>query len=152
MKSKRQNSSSYNERGQSLVELALTLVLLLTLLAGIVNLGIAFFSWVTIRDAAQEGAQFGSIYPLDENGNLNTAQIENRTRDASPGSIVDLWRTDLVTVTVTVIGDTCAGGGMNVTIVYNVPITMPFVDAFAGQDFIPVRATVTDTILIPPCP
>jgi Flp pilus assembly protein TadG len=46
-------------KGQSLVELAISLVILLFLLAGIVEFGLAFFQFVQLRDAAQEGALFG---------------------------------------------------------------------------------------------
>jgi len=40
-----------NERGQSLVEMAISLVLLLTLLSGAVEFGMAFFQFVQLRDA-----------------------------------------------------------------------------------------------------
>ncbi|MHB1385159.1 MAG: TadE/TadG family type IV pilus assembly protein [Bellilinea sp.] len=51
------------ERGQSLVELALILLILLLLVAGIVDLGRMVFTYLTMRDAAQEGAVYGAIYP-----------------------------------------------------------------------------------------
>ena len=50
-----------SERGQSLVELAISLVILLYLLSGAVEFGILFFQYVQLRDAAQEGALYGSI-------------------------------------------------------------------------------------------
>ncbi|HBY06316.1 MAG TPA: hypothetical protein DEH22_00435 [Chloroflexi bacterium] len=49
------------QSGQSLVELAMSLTLLLILLAGLVDLGRAFFTYITLRDAAQEGASFASV-------------------------------------------------------------------------------------------
>ena len=52
-----------SERGQSLVELALVLPLLILLLAGIADLGRAFFSYIEITNAAQEGARAGSRLP-----------------------------------------------------------------------------------------
>jgi hypothetical protein len=56
-------------RGQSLVELAISLTVMLLLLAGAVTFGMALFSYVAIRDAAQEGALYGSMYPYkDTNG------------------------------------------------------------------------------------
>ena len=51
------------ERGQSLVELSLTLTVILVLLSGAVSFGMAYFSYVSIRDAAQEGALYGSLSP-----------------------------------------------------------------------------------------
>ncbi len=52
-----------SERGQSLVELSISLVVLLYLLSGAVEFGLAFFQFVQLRDAAQEGALFGSMNP-----------------------------------------------------------------------------------------
>ena len=52
-----------SERGQSLVELALVLPLLILLLAGMADLGRAFFSYIEITNAAQEGARAGSRLP-----------------------------------------------------------------------------------------
>jgi Flp pilus assembly protein TadG len=49
------------ERGQAIVELATSMVILLTLLAGVVDLGRALFTWITLRDAAQEGASYASV-------------------------------------------------------------------------------------------
>src|SRR5215208_8154038 len=51
------------ERGQSLVELSISLLGLLYLLSGAVEFGLAFFQYVQLRDAAQEGALFGSMDP-----------------------------------------------------------------------------------------
>ncbi len=66
-----------SERGQSLVELSISLLIVLWLLAGTVEFGIAFFQFIQLRDAAQEGALYGSLHP-DESSN-----IELRVRNAS---------------------------------------------------------------------
>ncbi len=66
-----------NERGQSLVELGISIVVLMWLLAGAVEFGIAFFQYIQIRDAAQEGALYGSLNPTD------TANIEKRVWGAA---------------------------------------------------------------------
>ncbi len=55
--------SQKKQRGQSLVELGLTMMVMLWLLSGAVDFGLGFFAYVAIRDAAQEGALFGSINP-----------------------------------------------------------------------------------------
>ena len=57
-----------SERGQSLVELSISLVMLLYLLSGAVEFGLAFFQFVQLRDAAQEGALFGSMDPSNSGG------------------------------------------------------------------------------------
>lgn len=69
--------TNISERGQSLVEFAISLVIILFLLAGAVEFGIALFQYIQLRDAAQEGALYGSICPKDE------AKIIERVRNAS---------------------------------------------------------------------
>lgn len=54
------------EQGQSLIELSLSLVMLLILLAGLVDLGRGFFTYITLRDAAQEGASYASVINIED--------------------------------------------------------------------------------------
>jgi|RhiMetdeSRZDD1v2_1073273.scaffolds.fasta_scaffold589563_3 Flp pilus assembly protein TadG len=134
-----------SERGQSLVELAISIFILVYLLAGAVEFGLAFFQYVQLRDAAQEGALYGSMNPSD------SSNIELRVRNAST-SPIDLTDTSAVTVTRTIIGAECEGNGIQVTVSYNHRIFMPFIPQFIGSSIIPLNATVTDTILSPVCP
>jgi hypothetical protein len=85
-------TSHRSERGQSLVELAISLTVMLLLLSGAVTFGMALFSYVAIRDAAGEGALYGSISPYhDDNANgqydpgetVNGAAICARVKAAS---------------------------------------------------------------------
>jgi Flp pilus assembly protein TadG len=62
------------EHGQSMVELAITITFLMILLAGTVDLGHAFFVWQEMRDAAQEGAAYGSICPGDGSEAIDRAR------------------------------------------------------------------------------
>ena len=75
MKIKLENSPA--EKGQSMVEFAMCAMLIFTLLVGVADLGRAFFTFLTMRDAAQEGAVFGSICPL------HSTDIENRVRTSA---------------------------------------------------------------------
>src|SRR5512134_2839014 len=111
--------SKNNERGQSMVELALSFVLLMFILAGVVDLGRALFAYMALRDAAQEGAAYGSINPTD------AALITQRVRTSSTIP-VDLSDPNIV-ITPTVTGPACVGGSINVTVVYNnFPLVFPF--------------------------
>lgn len=148
-----------NERGQSLVELAISLLVLLYLLSGVVEFGIAFFQFIQLRDAAQEGALYGSINPpttADINDPKRVAII-NRVRNASDEPI-DLADTTLVTVNVTVTGTACAGSALSVDVGFNHVIFMPFISRLIGAqnntppNTIPLTGSVTDTILQPACP
>jgi Flp pilus assembly protein TadG len=135
------------ERGQSMTELALILVFILLLLAGVVDLGRAFFTYMALREAAQEGALYGSTNPTDD------ANIETRARNAS-NLLQDLSSDPNAdtSVTVTITGGACTGNAITVTVSYdNFPITMPFIGSFVGSQTIPISASITDTILSPSC-
>ncbi|MFU8772786.1 MAG: TadE/TadG family type IV pilus assembly protein [Anaerolineales bacterium] len=143
------NNSKKNgsERGQSLVELAVSLTFILLLLSGVVDLGRAFFTYMALRDAAQEGALYGSIDPGDTYG------IETRIYNSS-NMLSNLKNDPGATTTVQVkpLGSSCAGNGIEVHVAYNnFPLTMPFMGTIAGHQTIRINATVTDTILSPIC-
>ena len=141
------------ERGQSLVELALSLTVILLLLAGAVDFSVAYFSFSAMQDAAQEGALYGSTNPGDK------AAIISRVRNASTKP-VDLSNVDLVGVDVSWSGGACVdehcacqGNEVHVDVTYDYPISMPFIGAIVGAQTIRLKASVTDTILKPfECP
>jgi Flp pilus assembly protein TadG len=137
--------SQRGERGQSLVELALSLTIILLLLAGAVDFSIAYFTFSAMSDAAQEGALYGSINPTDTSG------IITRVRNTSSNP-VDLTDDALVDVDVTLPGDACEGNEVRVDVTYDYPIAMPFIGAIIGSQQITLNASITDTILQPICP
>lgn len=69
--SRRQNASieralpraAQLERGQSLVEMAIGMVVVLIILLGLLDLGRAYFLYVALEDAASEAALYLSLYP-----------------------------------------------------------------------------------------
>lgn len=131
------------EKGQSLVEMAVALVILLLLVGGIVDIGRAYFTYMAMRDSVQEGAIYGSINPT------LTQEIRNHVLDSSE-MIPDILSSG--DITVEVIGAPCTGNGIRVTALYpDFPVTMPFIGAIIGGQTIPISATVTDTILSPGC-
>ncbi len=139
-----------SERGQSLVELAISLLILLYLLSGAVEFGIIFFQYVQLRDAAQEGALFGSMNP--------TGDIDSRVRGASTSPInladvgivgIAVSAIDKATGNVETVATACEGDGLTVTVTFEHQVFMPFMSRFIG----PTRtltASVTDTVLTPP--
>ena len=52
-------------RGQALVELALVLILLAMLIFGALDLGRGFFAYITITNAARNGARYGTMNVVD---------------------------------------------------------------------------------------
>ena len=55
------------QRGQSLLEFALVVPILLLIFAGAADLGRIFYTYVAIENAAKEGALYGARYPLCDN-------------------------------------------------------------------------------------
>lgn len=168
--SPRSPKSSGNERAQSLVELSISLTILLLLLSAAVTFGMALFSYVSIRDAAQEGALYGSFNPcvLEVDGSCHRDSVLNRTAivariRASSTSPVDFSNTSIIpdsyiSTTLTT-GQPCEGSdssgnpnALQVSVGYDYPIFMPFVGAILGSQTIHLAGTVTDTILEPRCP
>ncbi|MCJ7724514.1 MAG: pilus assembly protein [Anaerolineales bacterium] len=134
-----------SRRGQSLLEFSLTLTVMILLLAGIVDFGRAFFILVELRDAAQEGALYGSFNPTDAAGIVERA----KTAAFTP---VDLVNDPDVTVPAPIIhGGACEGGSIEVQVLYTFHVSMPFLTGIIGSQTIPLRASVTDTILYPYC-
>ncbi|MGB9641067.1 MAG: TadE family protein [Anaerolineales bacterium] len=138
-------------KGQSLVEFAVGSVILLILLAGIVDLGRAFFVYIALRDAAQEGAVYGSICPKDVNAIKQHVKI-------SSNKPVDLANDPNVEITckfVTASGESDCGGAVpaagnviKVQVKYkDFPLIMPFMSTIVGTQKISITATIQDTIL-----
>ena len=51
-----------------MVEFALILPIVVLLIAGLFDLGRAFFAVITISNAAREGARYGTLHPADTQG------------------------------------------------------------------------------------
>lgn len=136
-------TSTRSEKGQSLAEMTMVTILLLILIAGIVDLGRAFFHYMALRDAVQEGAVYASINPT------LTVEIKNHVLDTSE-LVAGMITSD--DITVEVIEKACTGNSIRVTAIYDdFKITMPFLGTLVGKQTIPIRASVTDTILSPAC-
>lgn len=134
------------EGGQSFVEMALSLVFLLVLLGGVVDLGRMFWVFVTLRDAAQEGASYASFCPAD------IAGIQARIRNSSTNP-VNLADTTNVAIIITpdcssaanvALGICDVGDPISVSVSNpTFRMSMPFMGGFN----IPLSNTVGDTIL-----
>jgi Flp pilus assembly protein TadG len=131
-------------RGQALAEFALFITLLFILIAGMVDFGRAYLYFNALRDAAEEGAFYGSVEPDDNSG------IEQRVR-ASSDSPIDMSNTSEVDVTVDIMGAPCAGNTIVVTVTYDFLITTPFVGMLLDSQTIPLSADISNTILNPAC-
>lgn len=157
MRNKAKNTNIQSaERGQSFVELALFLTLLLIILAGVVDLGRAFYTYLTLRDASQEGASYASVCPTDISG------MEARARGSSSEPI-DLTDTGLVSFGCNFVhtngsvtacsGSIAKGEGVRITIsTPNFPLVMPFLGLFVGSQTVAISASSTALVLTTSCP
>jgi hypothetical protein len=128
------------ENAQGLVEFAIGITFLLVLLAGILDLGRAYFSYIALQDAAQEGASYASIAPTDITG------IRERVRATSSGPI-DFILFDDSQIEVQPLGVPCTGNGIKVTVQFDFRLVAPF---FSGNS-LALSADATDTILQDSC-
>ena len=64
------------EKGQALVEFTLLVPIFLLLLFAIVDFGMGFYSWITVTNAAREGARLGVVLATEQ-------QIEDRVYQAA---------------------------------------------------------------------
>ncbi len=140
------------ERGQSLVEFSMGMVVLLVLLVGVTDTARVMFTYLSMRDAAQEGALFASVNPTD------TGAIESRVRNTS-NLMSGLGASITVTVEPTVTGKLCFGDtggtshGVIVTVTYpSFPLTMPLIGAIIGSQNVGIRAAANNKIISPKCP
>ncbi len=144
-----------DEKGQSMVELAFSLMFLLILLAGVVDIGRAFFAFIALRDAAQEGASYGSVFPTF------CTQIRQRVRNTSdtPVNLNTLSDSDIsvlisgVDCDVAVsLGLACTPNEIKVKVkMDDFPVTMPFMGGILGTQTLTLQAEVADTIISNPC-
>lgn len=157
------------QSGQSLVEMAIMLVVLVTLLGGVLDLGRAYYVYLSLQDAAGEGAVYGSIFPdrlglTPETGctedfvnNCNDPNnVIYRSQNESPsGGMID-WSGTEVSVylrgwsntdgTIPDPSITAAGQTITVIMSYEYEVITPVIEVFTG-DTITLEATAVNTIV-----
>lgn len=125
-------------RGQSLVEFALVLIPLLLLILGVVQFGLIFNSYVTMTNAAREGARTGTIYVYDR----TLSKTQNDTnRDAAIRASV-LGSMNLLAKT------SPQFAASDLTITYENPAGVPDTETRTGQT-VTVRAVYHQDLIIP---
>ena len=127
------------------------LIVLLWLLVGAIDFGWAFFTMVTLQDAAQEGAAYAAICPAD------TAGIEARLR-ASASQPVDLSTLAEDQIDICVMGsDSCRapiqiGNNVRITVTYPHRVITPGLGTILDAQQYDLTVDATDTILRMNCP
>jgi Flp pilus assembly protein TadG len=144
MKKLEKNKKINFENGQSMIELAVSLVVLLILISGIVDFGRVAFYYISMRDSAQEGASYGSICPTKCN------EIEERVKAGA----VDESR---VQISIEISGNKCtdnslsdiSNGDLVIVSVLdpNFPMTMPLIGVFLGRQDISLETSINDQVI-----
>jgi hypothetical protein len=145
------------ERGQSLVELAVSFMLVMFVLAGAVDFGRAYFDVIALRDAAQEGVIYASLNPDAE------TEIEDRVKQSSSAPIdMSTFSADDIDVSWSDPTHKCAGfydnGGtlesyaVTVSVEYDFVFTMPMIQNLFPGGVLHLVIDDTHTILAPECP
>jgi Flp pilus assembly protein TadG len=149
---KTQETNSQSEKGQSLLEFGISLVVLLVLVSGVIDLGRAFFTLITLHDAVQEGVTYAIICPTD------TAGISSRLMESAsdPVDLSNLTSGDIEVCVTTPGGNTCGaavtiGNEVSVTANYDHEISTPFMGAILGTQNINLHATARDKIVRTDC-
>ncbi|MGI5852115.1 MAG: TadE/TadG family type IV pilus assembly protein [Caldicoprobacterales bacterium] len=117
-----------NRKGQTTVEFALILPVLLLLIFAIIEFGFILNAYVTVVSAAREGARYGIV---DET--LEYDEIRQRVKDYAGILDPDNFGT---------IGVERDKDKLTVTVPYDVPILDPIMGAVLG-DSVTVRAKIT---------
>jgi Flp pilus assembly protein TadG len=122
-----------SSKGQGLVEFALILPLLLLLLLGIIEFGIAVFRYNSIANIGREVARYGSVHP-------NSGDITDFINaDNGYGGELQRWTTLIITdtgvftITPTLLGTDFLSQTVQVTVTYDHEfITGPLIEALGG--------------------
>ena len=110
-----------NTRGQSMVELALVLPILLLLFMGIVQFGFIFNGHITVTSAAREGARLAAVGQNDD-------AVRDRVQEASSAPLLTVERHNIL-VSRSVDG----GEALSVTVLGSVDVIVPMLNMFTGS-------------------
>jgi hypothetical protein len=141
------------QRGQNLVEFALILPLLLTLVLGIINFGYFFTVHTSIVHAAREGVRYGMVHPEDTTGICDrvAGQIFMTAPDLSKIKVAYEYEDDAATATELTCDDPAAAtpgeivvgdDRVSVTIEHNLPALTPLIRVSFDIDVV-ARRTIS---------
>ena len=121
-----------SERGQSLVEFALALPILVLLLFAVIQFGVAFNNYVTLTDATRAGARKAAV-------GRQLSNPQSTTITAVRNSATDLRQSDL---DVTVSSTWQPGADVNVTATYPYTINLLGIPVKTGR----LSSTTTERV------
>jgi Flp pilus assembly protein TadG len=114
------------ESGTTIVEATIVLPLMLLLVFGIAEFGIAFTRWNSLTNAVREGARTGVVFRSPCDASAVTSLVETTVSNFATGSGIDP-----AGITTTVTG-ACGGTGSQLSVTASVPFDYVAVGALAG--------------------
>ena len=119
--------SKNNESGQSLVELALFLPILLLLVLGIIQFGVILGGQITVTSAAREGARTAVVGGDD-------GEVKERVKDFAKTLLLEELDDNDITITPDQ-NNRVSGGELSVHVSGRVPIIVPTFGILSGSEF-----------------
>lgn len=120
----------------------ISFVLLVLLLVGTFDFGYAFLYWISIRDAAQEGAVYASLHP----DAACESVLEDWVHGSSDSPIIDITDPTVTIVTTTRAG-TAVGDLIKVEVEHTYNLHSALIPDVLGTDTISLHADVTVSVL-----
>ena len=137
------------ERGQSFMELAISIVFLLWLLSVLIELGWAFYTMTSLRDTVQEAASYGIMCP--DEVKIRDRFIRSVT---SPINAEDIDDDDVIVEAFAVPAGSGnewkQGSTIKITATIHHRVMVPFIGAVLTT--YPLTVDVTDTVMVNECP
>ena len=130
------SKASQKDSGQSLVEFALILPVLMYILLGAVDLGRVFYYQVTITGAAREGVRAASVITNTDADVRNAARNEVSSTIALPDSSIAINPSPV----------RYSGQPVTVTVSYGFVALTPFIDAMVGNKPIPLVGSAATVV------
>jgi len=143
------------ERGQSFVEMAIGMIILIVLLGGLFDVGRAFIILTTVENATGEGALYGATHPECLTTNYaaglctGSESVKGRVKDEAKPAIT--INDTSITVQVENGAAVTAGSTLRVDVVYSYSPVTPLGFLIWGTQA-EVKATARQQVMSPPKP
>jgi Flp pilus assembly protein TadG len=143
------------EKGQSLVEFALALPILILIVSGLLDIGRAYFAYIYVEEAAAEAATYLALHPnCVEHGQLAGACNDPNNalwRARNSGSTMGILRSDEITITVidpeTIAFANTVAVDASVPFQFVTPGIAPMAEAVTGSSIIIFTVRATNRVL-----
>lgn len=136
------------------MELAVSVTILLIIVAGLIDLGRVIFYYLSLRDAAQEAMIYGSIYPTfcDQIRGMVMSNVNDTSLQVDV--LYDGNNTfNGYACSPQLSQHNCEGKQIYVIVTQpNFPLSMPMIGGIIGTQNIRLEARIKGTVLSPVCP